>query len=203
MSRPPRALALLSGGIDSAVALWWARARFREVRALTFTFSGRAETERRAVRRLARVARVGLEEVPVSFLRERKRGSGRPRGYLPARNLVFYSIALARAEAIGADTVVGGHIRDDPSRFPDSSRPFFRGLERLAAAGGYPAIRILTPLAELDKAGVVRRGLALEVPLELTWSCYGNGPRPCGRCPACRERAAAFRACERTDPGLK
>lgn len=200
MTGKSKVIVLLSGGIDSAVALWWAKRRFREVRALTFTFSGRAAPERRGAHRLARAARVRIEEIEVHFLRE-SQDRNRHAGYIPARNLVFYSIALARAETFGAAAVVGGHTRDDPSRFPDAGRPFFRRLESLAASGGYAKVRILTPLEHLDKAGVVRRGLALGVPLRLTWSCYGAGARPCGRCPACRERGAAFRVCGLDDPG--
>lgn len=202
MRRSGRALVLLSGGIDSAVALWWARRRFREVRALTFHIAYRAGPERRAARRIARAAGVRLEEIAVPFLRE-SHDPARPRGYIPARNLVFYSIALARAEASGAGAVAGGHTRDDASRFPDAGRSFFLNLESLAASGGYPRVRILTPLARLDKAGAVRLGLGLGVPLRLTWSCYGRGPRPCGKCPACRERSAAFERCGVKDPGVR
>lgn len=194
-------IVLLSGGLDSAVALGWALRRFRQVRGLSFTFSGRAEPERRAARRVARAAGVGMEEIEIPFLREAgRRHSGRPRGYIPARNLVFYSVALARAEALGAGSVVGGHTRSDPARFPDASPPFFRRLESLAARAGYPPVRIRTPLSRLDKAGVVRLGLRLRVPLALTWSCYRTRPTPCGRCPACRERADAFERCGVPDP---
>ncbi|MEM3086394.1 MAG: 7-cyano-7-deazaguanine synthase [Halobacteria archaeon] len=194
-----RCTVLLSGGLDSAVALWWARKKFRGVEALTFTFSGRSARELRAARRLAREAGVALEDVAVPFLRER----GPPRGRIPARNLVFYAIALARAEALGAGAVVGGHTREDPARFPDAGRPFFRKMERLAATGSRSPVRILTPLASLGKTEVVLKGLALGVPLSLTWSCYGNGPRPCGRCPACRERREAFRECGVREPEVK
>ncbi len=186
--------------MDSAVVLWWARRRFREVRALTFHVAYRAGPERRAARLIARAAGARLDEIAVPFLHE-NHDPDRPRGYIPSRNLVFYSIALSRAEASGAGAVVGGHTRGDAARFRDAGRPFFRGLESLAASGGYPRVRVLTPLARLDKAGVVRLGLRLGVPLHLTWSCYGRGPRPCGRCPACREREAAFAKCGVADPG--
>lgn len=195
MKRSGQALVLLSGGVDSAVALWWARRRFRTVRALTFTFAYRSRPEKRAARRLARAAGVALEEIRLPFLRENPRAPGRSPGYLPARNLLFYSVALSRAEALGARAVVGGHNGADPARFPDAGESFFLELERLAASVGYAKVRILTPLSRLDKAGVVRMGVALGTPLHLAWSCYGRGPRPCGRCPACREREEAFRKC--------
>jgi 7-cyano-7-deazaguanine synthase len=210
------AIVLVSGGIDSAVALAWTVAEGYEARALTFDVEARAEAEVRAARAVAGRAGVPLEVVAAPFLREvadlgldathplaGARGTI-PAAYVPGRNLVFYGIAAARAEALGARAIVGGHIATDPDGFPDCAPAFFRALEALLAAhtfgGRARPVSILTPLAGLTKAEVLRRAIALGVPLGETFSCYGIDARPCGACPSCEERAEAFAAVGVADP---
>lgn len=190
-----KAVVLASGGLDSAVALFWAARRFgaRNVSVLSFDYAGRPRMERRALARVARAAGVRrVESVPLPLMRPLRR-AGRAPGYIPAKNLVFYGLALARAERLGARTVVGGHSADDGRIYPDASAGFFRGLERLARSGPYRP-RILMPLIGLSGAQIVGLGKRLEVPLDRTWTCRMDGPRPCGRCDACRSRTRILAA---------
>lgn len=211
-----RAIVLLSGGLDSAVALFLSREAGCELRALTFDFPGRSAEERRATSALAAAAGAALESVETPFLlaKEAMRidgahplarlGARIPDAYVPGRNLVFYAIAAARAEAVGASAIVGGHVGGDEDGFPDASPAFFRRLEELCAIGSWAAraapLRILTPLAGLAKSEVARLAIELAVPLAATYSCYGEGPLACGVCVSCVERLEAFQAIGVRDP---
>jgi 7-cyano-7-deazaguanine synthase len=183
-----KAIVLVSGGIDSAVALDWARDRYAPI-ALSFEVSGRPRREAKACAAVAKRAGVELLRVPVPFLRPRASG------YAPARNLVFHSIALAIAEDRGAEAVVAGHNQSDAKFFEDARPAYFRRLESLGKG-----IRIFLPFARMNDAEVIIRGVRLGVPLELTWSCYRDGARPCRRCGACRGRIESFRKSGLEDP---
>lgn len=204
------ALVLLSGGIDSAVALFWARREGHRLVTLEVEYHQRPRREWEASAALGQ--RAGAERcvVPLPFVREAADLpgggplAGAPRGYIPARNLLFYSVAAYHAEVLGASFLVGGHNREDAARFPDARRSFFDGLEALFAHGLVSphgrALRVVLPLADRDKIETLRLGLDLGVPFEHTWSCYEDGARPCRACPSCEERAKAFAACETVDP---
>jgi 7-cyano-7-deazaguanine synthase len=183
-----RALVLVSGGIDSAAALAWARGRWR-VTALSFDVVGRPRGEARACAALVRWAGVPLLRVRLPFLRPRASG------YAPARNLVYHGIALSVAEELGAEAVVAGHNASDAAAFADARPGFFRRLERL---NGGP--RIVLPFARLSDAQVLALGQRRGVPMHLTWSCYRDGRRPCRRCAACRGRLESFRISGSEDP---
>ena len=204
-----RALVLLSGGIDSAVALWWAKAQGWDVRALTFDYFGRPKREHTAISALAGRAAIGpVRSVPLPFLKEVDdlRPSGfentalneSPEGYIPARNLIFYSLAAYYAELDGIRYLVGGHNGTDPESFPDASPRFFEHLNRLLGMSlwsykGSP-VEVVLPLAGKSKEDVLRLGRRLGVPFELTWSCYWDQDVHCGVCISCTERREAFGA---------
>ena len=212
---PPRALILLSGGIDSAVSLWWAKGQGWELLPMTVDYHERPAAETRAVRDLLAAANVPrLLQVPLPFLKEmsdlKEDGLANPLlarapdAYIPARNLIFYALAGYYAETLGAPLIVGGHNGIDPETFPDSSPDFFAHVNSLYRLGlwSYPAapVSIKLPLSGKPKEEVVKMGLQLAVPFERTWSCYFDGDRHCGRCPSCVERREAFRRLGVSDP---
>lgn len=212
-----RAIVLLSGGLDSATCLWWAKSRRWQPYALSFNFHGRNPKETQAAKLLAEAASVVEHRVvDLPFLREVGEGAllegsalteildRVPSAYVPARNLVYYSIAANWAESIGAKWIVGGHGAIDYASFPDSTPSFFDTFNELLVKGTWPGrrrrIRVVTPLARKNKVGILRMAVKLGVPLESTWSCYGDGAKHCGRCSACQARRRAFASLRLKDP---
>jgi len=117
--------------------------------------------------------------------------------YVPARNLIFYGIASAYAEAIHADSIIFGSNLDDSTVLPDATPEFIRRINELLQVGTRMGVEdnpceIINPLINLDKQGVLRLCRKLKVPLELTWSCYEDVTEPCGKCRGCRTRQQAF-----------
>jgi len=212
----PRAILLLSGGLDSAVALWWARAQGYEVLPLTFHYHRRPKAEVAAMRRqLEKVGRPRLREMDLPFLKDAEDLmqtetavnsllAKSPEGYIPARNMIFYALAAYQAEVENASLVIGGHNGLDPETFPDSSPKFWNSLNGLYRLGiwSYAAspVQVVQPLSGKDKAAVVRMGIGLGVPFEDTWSCYWDGEAHCGTCPSCLERKEAFAGAGFDDP---
>jgi 7-cyano-7-deazaguanine synthase len=204
-----RALVLLSGGIDSAAALAWTKQNYPEVVALTFQYYLRPFRERLSVFRLLEVFRAPLIEVPAQFLREaadlpQPLNAEVPEGYVPNRNMIFYSIACYYAETKECNTIVGGHIGIDSESFPDASRDFFERFSDLANNALITRkIKIELPFAKSTKAEVIKNAIEWGVPLESTWSCYWDATKPCGKCVSCIERAEAFSTVGVQDPLLK
>ncbi len=221
-----RAVLLLSGGLDSYTAGAIARAEGYDLFALTVRYGQVHLHEIEAAREVARdlgVARhieldvdlaafggstlVGDGAVP----RDRALDAGDiPSTYVPARNTIFLSLALAWAEVVSAGAIVIGVNALDYSGYPDCRPEYLEAFERLAAlatrAGveGKP-MRILAPLLRLSKGGIVRAGLGLGLNYAITHSCYDPGPRgePCGRCDSCRLRARGFAEAGIADPAAR
>ena len=204
-----RAIVLLSGGLDSAVAFYWANSKGWDVYTIEFEYHMRPKRERNACRDLRE--RAGITRkivVPLQFICEvsdispqellNPSLSRAPEGYIPSRNLIFYSLAAYHAEVLGARLIVGGHNRNDCESFPDAGKSFWEQLNRLLMTAMWSHSEVQTeivlPLIELTKLDIIRLGAKLGVPFEVTWSCYGNADRPCGSCPSCLERDHAFKA---------
>jgi 7-cyano-7-deazaguanine synthase len=202
-----KALVLLSGGVDSAVSLYWAKAQGWDLATIEFEYHLRPAREQRACADLRRHAGVETHvSVPLPFIMEvvdlptgvlrNSSLMGAPEGYIPSRNLLFYSLCSYYAEILGARYIVGGHNRADPESFPDSGRGFFERLNEVLklSVWSYPEypVEIVQPLLEKDKVGVLHLGKKLGVPFELTWSCYTDQEQPCGQCASCLEREQAF-----------
>lgn len=203
-----RALVLVSGGLDSTVALWWAAGAGYEPVALTVHYPGRPRGELRAMAAiLAASPAREVHEVTLPFLQDAedldaragtRDFAGAPEGYIPFRNAILYSVACYHAQALRCGVVVGGHNRDDAQQYPDASARFFADLQSVLDRGAWregevKAPALLMPLLALDREQVLVLGEALGAPLQATWSCHEDGEGPCGACPACRRRAPAGR----------
>ncbi len=207
-----KALVMLSGGLDSATCLYWAKDKY-DVSAITFNYFGRLENEKRATTRLADAAGVKVIEIDVPFVREAADvGDGyagadlKRAAYVPARNMMFYSIAAHHAEYFGARWIVGGHNMRDASFFKDASKEFIEKLNALfretCLSCDGQAYQIILPLADMDRVRIIELARRLKVPIELTWSCHAEGERHCGKCYSCRQRLEAFSEIGVPDPAF-
>ncbi|MBN8443327.1 MAG: 7-cyano-7-deazaguanine synthase QueC [Thauera sp.] len=221
-TQPKRAVVLLSGGLDSATCLAIAREMGFETYALSVAYGQRHAAELTASKRVAaalgakahRTASVDLGQFGGSALTDASIAvpedgvtGGIPVTYVPARNTVMLSIALAWAEVLGADDIFVGVNAVDYSGYPDCRPAFieaFENMANLATKVGVEGtrIRIHAPLIDLSKADIILRGIALGVDYALTVTCYqaDDAGRACGRCEACRLRAAGFAAAGVADP---
>jgi 7-cyano-7-deazaguanine synthase len=216
-----RAVVLLSGGLDSATALAIALARGDECHTVAFDYGQRHRAELVAARRVSqaqgasshRELKLPIGELGGSALTDRDidvpehGGAGIPVTYVPARNTVFLSLALAVAEVLAADKIVIGVNAIDYSGYPDCRPEYieaFQHLARLATKRGVEgeALVIDAPLVTYSKADIVRRGRELGVDYSLTVSCYraDDEGRACGRCDSCRLRREGFAAAGVPDP---
>ncbi len=217
----PRAVVLLSGGLDSATVLALARARGYECHALSVHYGQRHGAELDAAARLAaalgacehRVMGVDLAGIGGSALTDpsvpvpTEPTAGIPVTYVPARNTLLLSLALGFAEVRGAADIFVGVNAVDYSGYPDCRPEFIAAFARLAslatkAGVGGARLDIQAPLIEMSKADIIRTGIALGVDYGMTVSCYqadADG-RACGKCDACRIRAQGFAALGIRDP---
>ena len=224
----PKAVVLLSGGLDSATCLAIARTEGFDPFALTFRYGQRHQAELAAAARIARAAAghdvididlaqfggsalTGDADVPKDRTAE-DIADGIPVTYVPARNTVFLALALARAETLGARDIFIGVNALDYSGYPDCRPEFVAASESLAnlatkagveATGeGGARITIHAPLIDLSKSQIIQRGMELGVDYAQTMSCYdpGNGLRHCGRCDACLLRKNGFAGAGVPDP---
>ncbi len=219
-----KAVILLSGGLDSSTVLFQAKADGCQCYTLSFDYQQRHRRELAAAKAIATAAAVRESRV-VSFDLQAWGGSaltdsglavpkgrsdaemsdGIPITYVPARNTIFLSFALAYAEAIGARRVYIGVNALDYSGYPDCRPDYLAAMQAVYRLGtkqgreGDP-IEIAAPLVRLRKTEIITLGNRLGVPWELTWSCYEGGDRPCGECDSCRLRLAAFAQLGLADP---
>lgn len=222
MSDTQRAVVLLSGGLDSATCLAISRDMGLETYALSVAYGQRHAAELTASQRVAaalgarehRLASVSLGQFGGSALTdatiavpENVDDGGIPVTYVPARNTVMLSMALAWAEVLGARHIFVGVNAVDYSGYPDCRPAFieaFQTMANLATKAGVEGhgVTIHAPLIDLTKADIIRRGVALGVDYGLTVSCYqaDDAGRACGRCDACRLRRAGFEAAGIADP---
>jgi len=221
-----RAIVLLSGGLDSATVLAICRSEGYEAHTLSFRYGQRHAREVAAAQKIAeslgakehRVAEIDLRvfgdsaltaEIDVPKGRSAtEMGSGVPITYVPARNTIFLSYALALAEVLDSPDIFIGANAVDYSGYPDCRPEFIRAFEQLAnlatRAGAEEGVRfqIHAPLLALSKAEIIRRGVSLRVDYALTHSCYDPtaAGRACGTCDSCQLRLKGFREAGLTDP---
>ncbi len=220
-----KAIVLLSGGLDSCVALHVAKNDGHEVSALSFNYGQRHSKELECARRIATRAKVAEHNV-VSLDLAQWGGSSLtdkslevadgdidsheiPQTYVPARNMVFLSVAASLAEAKGAEHIYIGVSQVDYSGYVDCRKVFIDAMEKAINLGTVMGaergkhITIHAPFENMTKADEIRLGLKLGVDFGLTWSCYRGGERPCGTCDSCLLRAKAFAEVGIEDPALK
>ncbi|MFX1391209.1 MAG: 7-cyano-7-deazaguanine synthase [Promethearchaeota archaeon] len=208
-----KAIILLSGGIDSAVVLYWAYNEGYDLTAISFDYDQRPKNEKKAALKLSEALNIKIIELSLLFLKEsidlRIEGLPipsavhAPEGFIPSRNLVFYSIAAYYADVFGCSFLIGGHINSDSNKFNDAHPDFFKSLETLINKGKHSqdktSIKLLFPLSKMTKENVIELAKDLNVPLNWTWSCYSDGDQPCGNCMSCRKRNEAFQNMNYTD----
>ena len=221
-----RAIVLLSGGLDSATVLAIARSKGFVCHALSFRYGQRHTEELRAAQRVAKalgvkdhkIATIDLrlfggsaltDDIQVPKNRSHKAmGKGIPITYVPARNTIFLSFALAWAEVLGAQDIFIGVNALDYSGYPDCRPEYIKAYQKLANLATKVGVektarfKIHTPLIRLTKAQIIRTGLKLGLDYGLTLSCYDpfGGKKPCGRCDACLLRAKGFQEARAIDP---
>ncbi len=219
-----KAVVLLSGGLDSSTVLYHAKAEGCDCYALSFDYQQRHRRELDSARQIAESAGV-IEHQVVQFDLTLWGGSALtdqqidlpsdrsleqmsqtiPITYVPARNTIFLSFALAYAEALNASRVYIGVNALDYSGYPDCRPDYIQGMQevfRLGTKQGREgnSITIETPLIDLKKTEIIKLGNRLGVPWEKTWSCYSGEEKSCGVCDSCKLRLAAFHDCGLTDP---
>ncbi len=226
-----RVLVLSSGGVDSSTALGLAVSKYgaENVTALSISYGQKHDKEIEAAKKVA--AFYGVEQLfldlslifqysDCSLLKQSKaeipeksyeaqiqktKGEKPVSTYVPFRNGLFLSSAASIALSKNCDVIYYGAHADDAAGFayPDCSEVFNDAMNKAIYEGSGHQLRIEAPFVRMNKAEVVKMGLALGVPYELTWSCYEGGERPCGKCGTCIDRARAFAANGMTDPALQ
>ncbi|HVF50665.1 MAG TPA: 7-cyano-7-deazaguanine synthase QueC [Pyrinomonadaceae bacterium] len=217
---PALAVCLVSGGMDSCVSAAIARAENDELAFLHISYGQRTETrERRAFEELAdhfgvkqrlvvsleALARIGGssltdETIPVAEANLASREI--PTSYVPFRNAHMLAVAVSWAEVLRAARIYVGAVAEDSSGYPDCRPEFYAAFQYAVDVGTRPdtVVEIRTPVIGLNKPEIVRRGVALDAPLALTWSCYQSEEKACGRCDSCALRLRAFREAGVSDP---
>ena len=208
-----KAVVLLSGGLDSTTTLAQAIEDGCEETAISFRYGQRHTKELESARNVCdhygidhviidldlssfRSA-LTRDDIDVPMDREGKLDEEIPITYVPARNIVFLSIAAGLCESVDADRLYIGANVVDYSGYPDCRPEFFEAFENMLAKGtkagveGRP-IKVMLPIINDSKADIVRRGKELGAPLHLTWSCYNGGEKACGHCDSCRLRLKGF-----------
>ena len=214
------AVCLMSGGMDSCVTAAIANEENEALAFLHVSYGQRtAARERLAFEEIAHYYHVAKrlvvslehlkliggssltdEEIPVSEANLASREI--PTSYVPFRNSHLLSIAVSWAEVIGAARIYVGAVAEDSSGYPDCRPEFYEAFQRVIDVGTKPETRIeiVTPVIHLRKSEIVKRGVDLEAPLHLTWSCYQSEDRACGRCDSCALRLRAFAEAGLRDP---
>jgi 7-cyano-7-deazaguanine synthase len=208
-----KVLIMLSGGLDSATCLFWAKDRFTDISIMTFNYFRRSEKEKESTYKLAGMANISeVITIEIPFVKEvsdyRWNGETAEKipSYIPARNLIFYSIALHYSEFCGNKWVIGGHNAYDKKLYRDATREYLDKISVLYQEGSLvhkeTAPKIILPLIGLSRSDIIKLAIEVNVPIQITWSCHNDGKVPCGRCHACIQRKSAFTLLKLEDPAV-
>ena len=222
MKTKPRAISILSGGLDSTVATSYFKDKY-EIHALTFNYGQKSANmeiksagaicekldlkytviELPWLAALGRSALTSQKEVPKlemdqldnrDFCNETAR-----KVWVPGRNVVFTAIATSFAEAMGAEKIIVGWDLEEAATFPDNSNAFLKAFNSVLKIGSPDDIQIEAPVIDLFKKDIVKLGEEIDAPLYLTYSCYMGGKIHCGKCESCMRRIRAFKEAEISD----
>jgi len=220
-----KAIVLLSGGLDSTTALYLAKSQgFDEIYAITFKYGQKHDKELRSAVAIARTAGVKEHKVVELLLNQwsgcaltdpeldvedgNMQRQDIPATYVPARNMVFLSVAASWADALGITDIFIGVSEVDYSGYVDCREEFIRAMETAINLGTVLGaekkrhIQLHAPFMHMTKADEIRTGIALGVDYSQTWTCYRGGEQPCGTCDSCLLRAKAFEEAGVADPLL-
>jgi 7-cyano-7-deazaguanine synthase len=218
LSKTTRAVVLLSGGMDSCVCAALAvrdhltaavhvsygqRTEQRERRSFEAICDRLGIRDRLLVRNesLRAIGGSALTDSSIAVPESHQLGANIPVTYVPFRNAHFLAVAVSWAEVLGAEKVYIGAVEPDSSGYPDCRPEYYRAFNEVVKAGTREGtIRVVTPLIAMHKAEIVRLGLELNAPFDLTWSCYQREDRACGVCDSCVLRLRAFREAGAQDP---
>jgi 7-cyano-7-deazaguanine synthase len=203
-----KAVVLLSGGLDSAVTLYWAIKKGYKCSALIFDYNQRHKKEILSAKKIADICKVpytvfnlnfpwkgsSLLDKNVKIPVNKKIGKNIPSTYVPSRNIIFLSIASSYADVFGAHNIFIGANSIDYSGYPDCRESFLKSMQKTLNVGTKIGknFRINAPLLHLTKKQIISLGAKLKVPFDITWSCYAGGKTPCGVCDSCKIRNEAF-----------
>jgi 7-cyano-7-deazaguanine synthase len=211
--RISRCVVVLSGGPDSSTVAYWAKSQGYEVYAVTFRYGQIAAKEVECAFRVAESLGVPIKLIDLSSLKEIFTGVtslcdekipvtsrfSQPI-IVPFRNAIFLSVAVAYAVSIGANRILYGAQGSDEPFYYDCRKEFYKSFEATAKLGTGQDITVEAPFTNIKKSEIIKLGLKLGVPFELTWSCYLNGPKQCGKCESCINRRNAFSEAGIRDP---
>ncbi len=213
MTEKTKCIVVLSGGPDSTIVAYWAKKQGYNVHCLTFKYGQIAEKEVQHATMIAESLGVPIKVINMSCLREIFIGvtSLCDRNIemtpaftqpivVPFRNAIFLSVAVSYAASIGAKKIFYGAHGSDASFYPDCRKEFYKSLERTACLGTEMKIQIEAPFSSIPKSELIKIGKTLVVPFQLTWSCYLDKEKHCGKCESCVNRKNAFKEAGIVDP---
>jgi len=218
-----KAVCLLSGGLDSAVTIYIAKEEKYDIYPLTFNYKQRHNKEIKSAKNIANLLNVNkhvifdidISQFGKSSLTDKNIkiennllediGKKIPTTYVPARNTIFLSIALAYAEVIDAKAIFIGVTSTDYSGYPDCRKEYIDAFQNMADIATKKTlegnkIKIKTPLIDLSKSEIIKKGFLLKVHFNLTWSCYKGEEKACGVCDSCKLRLKGFKEAGFSDP---
>nr|WP_313016114.1 7-cyano-7-deazaguanine synthase QueC [Moraxella sp. CTOTU48841] len=231
LTTPQNAVVLLSGGLDSVTCLYWAKANYANVTAVSFNYGQRHNSELNAAKKIAATAQVNHRIIDIDLAQlggsaltdaslvvpdakqtdfsDNQHNDSIPITYVPARNTIFLSYALALAEVTQSNAIVIGVNAVDYSGYPDCRPEYIAAFEKMANLATKAGVmgnhlHIATPLLHLSKAEIIKLGVSLGVDYALTVSCYraDSEGRACGHCDSCYLRQQGFLQAEIDDPTI-
>lgn len=220
IQNPKSAIVLVSGGMDSCVTAAIAKSENEKVAFLHISYGQRTESRERqafndiadfygienrldiSIEHLAKIGGSSLTDKRMEVTEANLESKEIPTSYVPFRNANMLSIATSWAEVLGAELIYIGAVAEDSSGYPDCRPEFYEAFEKTIEAGTKPDtdIKIKTPIIQLSKTEIVKKGLELNAPLHLSWSCYRSEDLACGTCDSCALRLRGFEQVGVKDP---